>query len=184
MSVTTTTTSAANTIAAPATGRRWSALAGILAVGAAVATGELLAGLLPGVPSPLLSVAQFIVDHQPPGAKDFVVGIFGTNDKAALQVFVVVVALAIGAILGIQSARRPSLGATVIGAFAGVGFLASLSDPQTVLLLALAAAAAETVVGSWVLGWLLRALPATAAVGALGGSAGAGSPAERPRKRR
>jgi DMSO/TMAO reductase YedYZ molybdopterin-dependent catalytic subunit len=179
MSVTT-TAPAADTAAAPPTDHRWPALAGIIAVAAALATGELLAGLLPGVPSPLLSVAQFIVDHQPPGAKDFVVGLFGTNDKAALQVFVVLVALAIGAILGIQSARRPSLATTVIGAFAGVGFLASLSDPQTVLLLALAAAAAETVVGSWVLGWLLRALPPPAA----GGSAAGGFAAERPRKRR
>jgi DMSO/TMAO reductase YedYZ molybdopterin-dependent catalytic subunit len=173
-----TTTTAANPVAAPATDRRWSALAGVLAVAAALATGELLAGLVPGVPSPLLSVAQVIVDNQPPGAKDFVVGIFGTNDKLALQVFVVLVALTIGAVLGTQATRRPGLGTMVIGAFAGVGFVASLSDPETVMVLALGAAVAETIVGSWVLGWLLRPAPAARPAGsgkrAKGGAGRAG----------
>jgi len=62
------------------------AFAGAVAVGAALAVGELLAGLVPGVPSPLLAVARFMVDIQPPGAKDLVVGLFGTADKLAFQV--------------------------------------------------------------------------------------------------
>ena len=56
------------------------AFAGAVAVGAALAVGELLAGVLPDVPSPLLAVARFVVDVQPPGAKDFIVGIFGEAD--------------------------------------------------------------------------------------------------------
>ena len=62
-------------------------LAGAVAVGAALAVGELLAGILPDVPSPLVAVAQFFVDIQPPGAKDFVVGpADGTEAGAAGRV--------------------------------------------------------------------------------------------------
>jgi DMSO/TMAO reductase YedYZ molybdopterin-dependent catalytic subunit len=110
------------------------------------------------VPSPLVAIGQVIVDYQPPGAKDFVVGLFGTNDKLALQLFVVVVALVIGAVLGIQAVRRPGLGTTVIGLFAAAGFLASLRDPSDIAVFSGLAAAAETIVGSWILGWLLGPL--------------------------
>lgn len=135
--------------------RRSAALAGIVAVGAALAVGELAAGVVAGVPSPLLAIAQVIVDYQPPGAKDLVVGLFGTNDKLALEVFVLLVALAVGAILGIQATRRPGLATAVIGAFAAAGFLASLRDPTAVAVLAAGVAAVETMAGSWALGWLL-----------------------------
>ena len=44
-------------------------------------------------PSPLLAVARFFVDIQPPGAKELVVALFGEADKVAFQVFIVIVAL-------------------------------------------------------------------------------------------
>src|SRR5919198_1492811 len=106
------------------------AFAGAVAVGAALATGELLAGILPDVPSPLLAVARFIVDIQPPGAKDLVVGLFGEADKLAFQVFIVLVALVVGALLGLLALRRPAAAATVVAVFTGAGFAASLRDPD------------------------------------------------------
>src|SRR5262245_62590663 len=133
-------------------GRRWRlAFAGAVAVGAALAAGELIAGLIPGVPSPLLAVARFIVDIQPPGAKDFVVGLFGTADKLAFQVFILVVALGIGAGLGLLAPRRPAVAAGILAAFAGAGFLASLRDPNAIAALCAGAAAVEALVGMWVL---------------------------------
>ena len=144
------------TASAPTAARGQGVLAGVLAVGAALASGELVAGLVSGVPSPLVSISQTIVDYQPPGAKDFVVGLFGTNDKLALQVFVVLVALAIGAVIGDQARRRgPGLATTVIAIFAAVGLLASLRDPTAILIFAGLAAAVEVLIGSWVLGWLM-----------------------------
>ena len=80
--------------------RRAAAFAGIVATGAALATGELLAGVLAGIPSPILSVGRLVVDLQPPGAKEIVVSLFGTADKLALEILVLVAALAIGAGLG------------------------------------------------------------------------------------
>jgi DMSO/TMAO reductase YedYZ molybdopterin-dependent catalytic subunit len=142
---------------------RQAAFAGIVAVGAALAIGELGAGLVPGIPSPLLAISRLIVDLQPPGAKDVVVGLFGTEDKLALQVLVVLVALAVGAGLGVVARRRPSLATVAIAAFAGAGFLASLRDPDVVVVLAAIIAGVETVVASWVLGWLVPAPDATPA---------------------
>jgi DMSO/TMAO reductase YedYZ molybdopterin-dependent catalytic subunit len=136
--------------------------AGAVAVGAALAPGELIPGLFPGVPAALLSVARFIVGVQPPGAKEIVVALFGEADKLAFQVFIVLVALAIGAVLGRIAPKRPDLAAAVIWLFAGAGFLASLRDPGATLAVALGAAAAQGIVGSWVLN---RLVPIAAASG-------------------
>ena len=130
------------------------AFAGIVAVGAAIATGELAAGLVPGIPSPLLSIGRQIVDHQPPGAKDFMTSLFGTADKLVLQIVIVAAALLIGAGIGLLAARRTELAGAVIAAFAAGGFVASIGDPDAVTVLAAAGAAAEALVGMWVLNWL------------------------------
>lgn len=138
-------------------GRRL-AFAGAVAVGVALAIGELVAGLVPGVPSPLLAVARLIVDVQPPGAKELVVALFGEADKVAFQVFIVLVSLAVGAALGRLAPRRPDLAAAVLVAFTGAGFLASLREPGVVATLSVAAAAVEALAGVF----LLRRLVALA----------------------
>jgi DMSO/TMAO reductase YedYZ molybdopterin-dependent catalytic subunit len=140
------------------------AFAGAVAVGAALAIGELIAGLVPGVPSPLLAVARFIVDIQPPGAKELVVSLFGTSDKLAFQVFIVLIAAGVGAMLGRLAPRRPDLAAAILVAFTGAGFLASLREPGAVAALAVAAAGVEALVGIF----LLRRLVALAVVPAAG----------------
>ncbi len=122
-------------------------LAGGLAVAAALGIGELAAGALPGVPSPILAVSRLIVDVQPPGAKDLFVALFGTADKIALQVLIVVVALAIGAGLGRLALTRLATAGAVIAAFVGFGFIATLRDPDAQPTLAVAAAALQAVAG-------------------------------------
>ena len=124
------------------------AFAGAVAVGAALATGELLAGLLSGVPSPLLAVARFLVDIQPPGAKEIVVALFGEADKLAFEILILVVALGIGALLGRLAGRRLMAAQGVIVAFVAAGFLASLREPGAGAVLAVAAAGIEAVVGT------------------------------------
>ena len=146
-------------------GRRL-AFAGAVAVAAALGAGELLAGLL-GAPSPLLSVARFIVDVQPPGAKDFVVSLFGENDKIAFEVFIIVVALAVGAGLGRLAPVRPDVTAGILAAFAATGFAAALRDPNNVLVVSAAVAGLEAVAGIWVLRRLV-ALATTARIATSG----------------
>ena len=150
------------------------AFAGAVAIGAALATGELLAGLLPDVPSPLLAVARFIVDIQPPGAKELVVGLFGTADKLAFQVFIVLVALVIGAILGRIASKSPDLAAVIIVAFAAAGFAASLREPAVSAALAAGAAGVEALVGIYVLRRLVVLATAPAAPGRIVARATAG----------
>jgi DMSO/TMAO reductase YedYZ molybdopterin-dependent catalytic subunit len=141
------------------------AFAGAVAIGAALATGELLAGLLPDVPSPLIAVAQFIVDIQPAGAKEIVVGLFGTADKLAFQVFIVLVALIVGAILGRVAAKWPDVAAAIVVAFSAAGFAASLREPAASAALAVFAAGAEALVGIVVLRRLVSLAVAPVAPG-------------------
>ncbi len=130
--------------------------AGAVAVGAALAVGELLAGVLAGAPSPLLAVARFLVDVQPPGAKELVVALFGESDKLAFEILIVVIALAIGALLGRLADRRLTLAQAVLVAFVAAGFLASLREPGASAALAVGAAGIQAFVGTSVLRWLVR----------------------------
>lgn len=142
--------------------RRAAAVAGFVATGAAVAAGELLAGVVPGVPSPILSVGRLVIDLQPPGAKELVVSLFGTADKLALEVLVLAVALAIGAGLGMLARGRPDAAYAVLGGFVILGVVAGLRDPGTQPTLAVLAGVAELTVGATALDRLLRlAVPAT-----------------------
>ncbi|MEW5989915.1 MAG: molybdopterin-dependent oxidoreductase [Chloroflexota bacterium] len=142
--------------------RAGGAFAGVVAVGAAVATGELLAGLVPGVPSPILAVGEAVIDLQPPGAKELVVSIFGTADKLALEVLVVGVAIAIGAGLGILARTRPGLVSVALGGFVILGIVAGLQEPDTQATLAVLGGLAEFTVGFIALDRLLRLVPASA----------------------
>ena len=80
-------------------------MAGAVAVAVAIAVGEILAGLVAGAPSLVVAVGSLVVDLQPPGAKDFVVSLFGTNDKLALNIVILVVALAVGGDSGSSPGR-------------------------------------------------------------------------------
>ena len=156
MSTATKTSSAQILPTAAEAHRDWpAALAGILAVAAALGVSELLAGLLPGATSLVAAVGQVVIDLQPPGAKDLVVSLFGTNDKLALEVFIVVVALLIGAGLGLLARRRYGIAAIIFVVFGVVGFVASLGDPLAEASTIAAATALSVGVGLWVLGMLL-----------------------------
>src|SRR2546423_1359323 len=97
------------------------AAAGAIAAGASIGLSELIAGLVPGAPSLLVSVGQTVIDLQPPGAKDVVVGLFGENDKLALEVFLVVVAAVLAAALGVLAVRsfRGAAAGFVVAGVAG-----------------------------------------------------------------
>ena len=58
---------------------------------------------------PVLSIGALLIALQPPGAKQFVVDLFGTNDKAVLSVAMVIGALVLSAGIGIV-ARRSLVG--------------------------------------------------------------------------
>ena len=130
------------------------ALGGALGAAGSIACAELLAGVLPGIPSLLASIGRWVIDSQPPGAKDFVVSLFGTNDKLALELFIVLVAMAIGALLGVISLRSHRVGSYGFLTFGAVGFVAALRDNQAVPTFTIVAAATATAVGIGIMSWL------------------------------
>jgi DMSO/TMAO reductase YedYZ molybdopterin-dependent catalytic subunit len=131
------------------------ALAGVVAAAVALGLSELVAGLLTA-PSLVAAVGGFVIDHQPPGAKDLVVRLFGDNDKLALETLIVVLSLALGAALGLAARRSFLLGAAGFGAFAVFGFIAALGDPSAAASPTAIVAAVAAFAGIQTLSWLLR----------------------------
>ena len=114
-----------------------------------------------------------VIDLAPPGSKELVVSLFGTNDKAALTVVVARAVLLAGAGVGLLARRRPELATGVILAIVAVGAAASLrqagASPTFVLLSAALQAGLATMVLSYLMGVARLA----------GRAAGAGPPARR-----
>ncbi len=106
------------------------ALVGLLAGAVALALGELVAGILGGS-SPVVSVGDAAIDRVPPAVKDLAIELFGTNDKVALVVGILLVLATFAAVVGVVAARRPLLGAAGIGLFGLVGALASRTDSSS-----------------------------------------------------
>jgi DMSO/TMAO reductase YedYZ molybdopterin-dependent catalytic subunit len=114
---------------------RW-ALAGAAAAALALGTAELLAGLLSG-PSLVAAIGSVVIELQPPGAKDFMVSLFGTNDKLALEIATGIGAILIGAIFGLLARRDIRLAIGGVVAFGIVGYAAAIRDPYADVLVTL-----------------------------------------------
>ena len=140
------------------------AVAGLVAGLAGLAVSEALAAVLLGAPSLILAVGRAVIDLQPPGAKELVVALFGTNDKLALEIAVILVALGASVGLGVLALRRFGLAAAGFAAFGLLGFLAALRDPSNIPTLAGLSAAISVAAAVQVLSWLIgtgrRAPPA------------------------
>ena len=136
---------------------RWAAaLAGVVAGAASLGLAELLAGLLPWAASPIIAIGDLVIALQPPGAKQFVVDLFGEADKLLLNLLIIGIALAAAAGLGVLARTRPALAR--IG-FAGFGLLAlgaGLRDPLSAPITTLIVAAAAIGVALFVLERMLR----------------------------
>ena len=94
------------------------ALCGVLAGALGLGVAELIAGLVPGAPSPVLSIGALLISLQPPNAKQFVVDLFGTADKAVLSVAVVIGALVLSAGSGCWRGARWSPAVLLSGRWA------------------------------------------------------------------
>lgn len=114
---------------APQPPRTTGAVAGFLAGAAAVAAGSLTAALL-GVVGPLDAVGSAFIDRTPAWLKDLAIGLFGTNDKVALRIGMLIVIGAVATILGVLSLRRRWIGIGGIAAFGLVALLAALERPS------------------------------------------------------
>lgn len=165
-------TSAAARVPSDRAPRAAAAAAGALAAAVAIGLSELLAGLVEGAPSLVITIGDLIIDLQPPGAKDLVVDLFGTNDKLAVNIGIVAAALAIAALVGMAARvqwRKGVLGFVIAGA---VALFASLREPLVAPVLAVVTPILAVAASLWVLRYLLLAAgPAWVPGGPLGARA-------------
>jgi DMSO/TMAO reductase YedYZ molybdopterin-dependent catalytic subunit len=144
--------------------RAEAALAGAAAGTASVGVNELIAGLLAGAPSFVVEVGAAVIALQPPGAKQFVVDLFGTADKIVFNLLIVVVAIVGSAVLGVLARTRFSLAALgFVGAGLGALAVSLLLDPLIEPIPAVASSVVSVGAGVAVLRWLLPGVHANLA---------------------
>ena len=137
-------------------------LAGLLSGLLAVGVSELYAGIFGGLPSLLVSISGRIVDLSPRAMEEFAISVFGTSDKLALVIFLVVLTAIFSATLGVVALwSRPA----AVAGFAAFGILAGLAnafDAQSTPAHAAAAAAVSVGLAVAALLWLIRLTRASA----------------------
>ena len=106
--------------------RWWGVVVGLVAAGAGLAVGEVVAGFSSALKSPIVSVGDRVIDHVPTWMKNFAIENFGTSDKIVL-VWTIVVVIAVAAMLvGIATVRgRTWVGIAFAAAFGAFGALCS-----------------------------------------------------------
>lgn len=111
---------------------RWAAAAGVAAGAIGIAAGELVAGLLSPLVSPVTALGGVVIDAVPPWAKDLAIQWFGTADKLVLVVCIVLVAAGLAALAGLMERRRAGLGLALSAVAGAAGLAAVLTRAQAV----------------------------------------------------
>ncbi len=132
---------------------RW---AGALAALVALAVGEVVSTLGPADQSLVAGVGSSFIDQFAGPLKELAIAIFGTSDKAALLIGIVIVSVAIGAALGRAAVTRPWIAIVGFCGFGVVGFVAGALDEQASTVVAALAAIAAAGAGLATLFVLLR----------------------------
>jgi DMSO/TMAO reductase YedYZ molybdopterin-dependent catalytic subunit len=133
--------------------RLLAALAGVAAAAAALGAGELVAAAVNARSSPLAAVGGVVIDNVPEGGKELAIRLFGTNDKLALQVGMILVICLFAAGLGVVGRTRLWLawaGLEVLGAV-GVAAAVSRTGASLTWILPPTAAAGVGMVTLWLL---------------------------------
>ncbi|MDN5747942.1 MAG: molybdopterin-dependent oxidoreductase [Pseudonocardia sp.] len=133
--------------------RALAALIGVLAVGAALGVGHLVAAVAAPSSSPFLAVGDTVIRFSPQWLTEFAKTTFGTADKPILLAGMGVVILLIAASAGALSRRRATVGLAVVVAMGVLGLLAVAFSPAFGLL-SLLAPLASIVVGVVSFRWL------------------------------
>ncbi len=131
-------------------------IAGVLAAAVALAVTDVVSALKAG-PSLIDTIGTEFINRFAASLKQLAVSLFGTNDKPALVVGIVVVSLLIGGVLGRASVSRPWVGSVGFAGFGVVGIATGVTDPLADPWLMVAAAVLGTVAGIVTLRLLLRA---------------------------
>ena len=152
----------------------WASAAAVVALG----VGEMAAGLVQRWRSPIEAVAESVIDRSPSAVTRFGIETFGTNDKVALIVGILVIIAIAAPLLGIAARRRPLAGPIGFTVFGVAGVAASLDGGS---LAAATPAALAALIGAGIMLVALRPssgerrIPSDAGVGRREMLAGAGA---------
>ena len=102
------------------------AASGLVAAGVGLGVAELSTSLNRAWRSPVEVVAEVVIDKAPSSVTKFGIELFGTNDKLALVIGILVTLTIIGLVIGLASRRRPIVGDVAFALFAVVGAGAAL----------------------------------------------------------
>ena len=117
-----------------ATTPRWhGALAGFLSAAVALGVAQLVAGLVRGTTSPVVSVGEWVIDHVPVWVKEFAIRQFGTNDKPMLIAGTVVLLAVFAVVIGILAVKRLWIGVAGIALFGLMGMATAATRPDRVV---------------------------------------------------
>ena len=115
--------------AQPDAAPRWAApMAGLVSATGSVCLGLLVAAIMEVV-SPLDAVGSEFIDHTPAWLKRLAIDWFGTNDKLALRVGMVITIGLLSLAVGVLGRRRPVVAAAVLGAFGALGAVIAVGRP-------------------------------------------------------
>ena len=115
--------------------------------------GQLVSGLGARQGSPAAAVGEAAIDLAPPPVKDFAISAFGSNDKTALVIGILVLLAVFAAVIGVAAMRRLSYGYAGLVIFAAIGMAAALTRPD-----ATSAYAVPTIIGAAVGAFTLNRL--------------------------
>ena len=138
--------------------RRRAGVAGWLAAGLALATGELADALWAPVPSLVTVVGQAFIRAAPARFGRAAIETVGRNDKPLVVAGTVVVALCTGTLVGMAARRRPIAGDVAFAGFAGLVVACAARLPPTSVPGSAVGAVVAAVVGALALRVLLRPL--------------------------
>ena len=109
---------------------RWAGpVSGLLAGTMAIAAGLGLAAII-DVDSPLNAVGSEFIDATPKWLKNLAIDLFGTSDKLALRVGMVMVIAALSLVVGALARKRPLVGPAAMVVFGVVGGIVAAGRPN------------------------------------------------------
>jgi len=107
--------------------RLLAALSGIVAAVIVLGVAEIAALFTGNAGSPLFAVGSLVIDLAPPGAKEVMVALFGTGDKAALLILLAVIIVVVSGLAGILELRRDPFGVVIFGVASLIALIAVLT---------------------------------------------------------
>ena len=123
--------------------------------------GQLVSGLGARQGSPAAAVGEAAIDLAPPPVKDFAISAFGSNDKTALVIGILVLLAVFAVVIGVAAMRRLSYGYAGLVIFTAIGMAAALTRPDATFAYALPTIVGAAV-GAFTLNRLIHAAVAAA----------------------